>query len=433
MSYTVPVGATLQTIAAGLADLLNQSANTNLTKVSAFAHGDRLELRSFDSTRLGTQVPISAAASLGSAPALTTGITASGSVFLDTVACGFRGLSVANDPAVGDFLQLMVIKTNGAIVTLSITNTTAGTTIAAFVQSLVNRINTTPALQGGDGVIAEDLLSFNPWTDAPIPQFNLRARSPGWNAAQAQISLSGSPAFGITPSAPQAIDQNLCDLQPRAHLYLTAGITNLDLAFRLDTTALANGFHELTAVAYEGSHVRTQCHISRQVRIQNGPLAASLTTLLGGTNTALEATLEFAAAANTSSISRIELFSTSGSLGFITSQPAATFSVPASYLGIGRHPFYTIVTTTDGHQARSETKWIRIIGPEPPFPLTISGPPPTITWPATAGRAYEVLGSTAPAGPYQLKATVTPSNSAAQWTPANISAPQGFYRVSTAH
>ena len=49
------------------------------------------------------------------------------------------------------------------------------------------------------------------------------------------------------------LTQNLSDLQPRNHLYVTAGAASLALTFPLDTTTLADGYHDLTAVAYEGT------------------------------------------------------------------------------------------------------------------------------------------------------------------------------------
>jgi hypothetical protein len=144
-------------------------------------------------------------------------------------------------------------------------------------------------------------------------------------------------------------------------------LTNLPLTFGFNTTTQADGFHELTAVAYEGSHVRTQRRVSQNVRIQNTPLAATFTCLLCDTNTALEATAQFSIVANTSNISRIELFSTGGALTNVTSQPSAVLSVAATNLGIGLHPFYALVTRADGKQYRTETKWIRILGAEPPL------------------------------------------------------------------
>jgi len=48
MAYTVPASATIQSVAAGLTAVLNATSNTNATRVRAFAHGDRIELQSFD-------------------------------------------------------------------------------------------------------------------------------------------------------------------------------------------------------------------------------------------------------------------------------------------------------------------------------------------------------------------------------------------------
>src|SRR5208337_404422 len=106
------------------------------------------------------------------------------------------------------------------------------------------------------------------------------------------------PIFFWDPSGTQTLTANLDDLQPRNHLYITAGATNLALVFPFNTVTQANGFHELTAVAYEGSHVRTQARATQSVLIQNGSLNATLTTLYGGSNTLVGATLQFSVVAN---------------------------------------------------------------------------------------------------------------------------------------
>src|SRR5207237_4384752 len=144
---------------------------------------------------------------------------------------------------------------------------------------------------------------------------------------------------------------------PREHLYINAGVSNLPLTFALNTSALANGFHELTAVVYEGSHVRTQKRVSQNVFVQNGPLSATFAALIGSTNVALEGTLQFSVTANTNNISKIELFSTGGSLSSVTGQSNVTFSVAATNLGLGLHPFYGIVTASTGKQFRTGTQW----------------------------------------------------------------------------
>jgi len=426
LSYTVPANATLNSIAAGLAGRLN--ANTTLTKVAAYAHGDRLELRSTDLAAPGSQVALSAGSAAGNAAALTTFLTPSGANFLDSVACGIQLFTVTNPPNVGDYLQLTITKTNGELVTVAVTNTAPGGPLSALLQNLVNLLNANPALQGSDGVAAEDFYPGDAYNPA---QFNLRALSPGWNAAQLQAQFSGSPTFAFDPVGNQRLDSHLPDLQPRAHLYVTAGVTNLPLAFALNTDTLADGFHELTAVAYEGSNVRTQRRLARNVRVQNGPLSALFTTALNAGIVAVEAWLPFSVVANTNSVAQIQLFSTGGSLTNVAGQASANFSVPGTNLDQGLHPFYALVTAANGSQYRTETLWLRLAGPDAPFPVSLTTPPPTLAWPATAGRSYDILSTPDLTNPFQVKATVTLTNASGQWTDTNGVGTQRFYRVRT--
>ena len=241
--------------------------------------------------------------------------------------------------------------------------------------------------------------------------------------------MTGS--FTISPTTTGPLQDNLNDLRPRNHLYLTAGLTNLNLTFPFNTTANADGYHELTAVAYEGSNVRTPKRVAQNVRLQNNTWSATFTTLLGGTNTALEATLQFAVAANTSGITNIELFSTGGSLGASNNVNSTSFAIPASYLGLGLHPFYALVTRNDGKQYRTDTKWMRIVGADSPFNVSILGPAPTLSWPASAGRAYQVLSTTNVTNTFTSRAAVTPTNSTGLWSEPNHTDPQRYYRVMT--
>jgi uncharacterized protein (TIGR03790 family) len=426
MSYTVPASATIRSVTAGLTNVLNAFANTNVTKVSAFAHGDRIELQSFDPNQPGAQIPISASSS--SSLALTTFITASRASFLDTIAYPIRTFTVYYAPPTNSYLRLSVTKTNGAVVTVAVTNNVSGTTISGLTQQLVNLINATNALQGSDGVAAEDFINYD-GNAPPAARFNLRARSAGRLAAQIQATFSGSTDFYFQPSGTQKLDQNLSDLQPRNHLYITAGVTNLPLTFAFNTTTQADGYHELTAVAYEGSHVRTQKRVAQTVRIQNTALSATFTTLVGDTNTAREAILQFSVVANTNNISNIELFSTGGLLTNVLNQSSAVFSVAGSYLDVGVHPFYAVVTASNGKQYRTETKWIRLVGADTPFTVSLAAPPPKLSWPAAAGRSYDILSTTNLASALQPRASITPSNCAAQWTETNTAAPRRYYRV----
>jgi hypothetical protein len=230
------------------------------------------------------------------------------------------------------------------------------------------------------------------------------------------------------------LDENLPDLEPRNHLYVTAGVTNLAATFAFNTLTQANGFHELTAVSYEGSHVRTQTRASQWVQVQNGPLSASFSILLGDTNTALEATLQFSIVANTNNVTRIELFSTGGALTNVTGQGSASFSVAGSNLGLGLHPFYAVVTASDGQKYRTETRWIRLVGgPDAPFPVAIAPNPTRLSWPGLAGRQYDILSTTNIAQAFVVQDSVLATNSLPQWTDTNTAAIQRFYRVRTSN
>lgn len=431
-NYLVPLNASLTTIASDLTTRLNATSYSNATKVAAFPHGDRIELQSLNPALNGSQVSLSVSNSVGAGSALTTRLAATGPQFLDTTAFGIRqfqvGNGIINPPPTGAWLLLSITRTNGAIVTVGITNDVAGTTVAQLVSNLVTQVNAESLLMGADGCVAQDFQELTAGAE-----FNLLPRSPGWAAArmQAQLSRSSATVFTVRPTGAQTLTENITDLRPRAHLYVTAGLTNLPLTFPFNTTTLADGCHELTAVAYEGSHVRTQKRVSQNVLFQNGTVSATFTTLFGGTNTDVSATLQFSVVANTGTVTNIELFSTGGSLTNVTGQSSAVFSVAGTNLGLGLHPFYAVVTIP-GKQYRTETRWIRLLGPEPAFRVTAATPATTISWPATAGRPYVILSASDPAGIFQTNASLTPSNSSALWRDPGPVSPR-FYRVRTAY
>jgi hypothetical protein len=429
-NYTVPAGATVQSIATNLSTKLNNSTYINLTKVQAFAHGDRVELQSTDITQPGAQLTLSASNSIGTGARLTAFITATAPPFLDSIAYGLQSYQVDNEPLTGSFLRFQITKTNGTIVTLTANYPADGTNISLLTQSLANMVNSNSLLQGSDGVAVEDFLGYDQ-IGQPVATFNLRALSPGWKASQISATLSSSLPLSITPPGANFVDSNLSDLEPRAHLYITAGVTNLPLTFPFNTTLLADGFHDLTAVVYEGSSVRTEKLITQTVCITNNPIYANLTPLLGGTNADVQATLQFSIVANTAGISKIELFSTGGSLTNVTGQSSVTFFVPGTNLDVGLHPFYAIVTATGGKQYRTQTKWIRLTTTDSTFPLSIQVPPSTISWPGTFDRNYDILTTTNLSIPFQSNLTLTSTGAPTTWVDTNLPAGQRFYRVRT--
>ena len=417
-TYTVANGDSLASAAIGLSNAL--AAKQINTGVQADAVGDRLVLRSQNPATLGSQITLQAGSAIGSAAALTSFATPAQPTFLDSTAYGYHLVQASNNPNVGDWLQLTFILTNGTPVTVAFTNTQSGTTITAFLSALMYQVNASPALQSADGANASDLL---PWGNNS-EGFLINAASPGWPAAQIQTIFTGSPDLGITPAGTNTLDDNAADLQPRSHVYLSSGAASLPVSFTLDTTRFADGFHDLTAVAYEGTSVRTQTRVERTLQFRNTALSATFAALSPAAN----GDLQFAIAASATNIAQIELFSTGGSIAVTTGQSAAELAASAATLGVGLHPFHAVVTDTNGHQYQTPTLWEQV----PALQLSLAGPPPVLLWPAIPGRQYNILAATNLAGAFQNVGALLATNAQAQWPITPPSSGALFYRLSVA-
>ncbi len=298
----------------------------------------------------------------GNADALSTFLSGSRSTFATSDAYGYQQYTViSGSVAIGGHLKFTFTKTNGTYVTVGITNLSGGPVSSTnLAGQLVASINANPALQGSDGIVAEDFAVFSDAT------FTLRARSPGYHAAffkaLPKSSELFSPILQGSSNPLNTLTRNLSDLQSRNHLYVTAGASRLGLSFPLDTTTLPDGHHELIAVAYEGSHVRSQTQSATSVVVQNSTLQAELVMPSPATLVVTNG-FEVTVISNTNSVSLIHLFSTGGLLAGATNQSTASFAVNGQTLGVGEHPFYAIVTTTNGLRYRTQTRKLALVGP----------------------------------------------------------------------
>jgi hypothetical protein len=240
------------------------------------------------------------------------------------------------------------------------------------------------------------------------------------------VTITSSTNLAVFPSSTSPLEDNLSDLRPRNHLYLRAGMPTLTVNANLDTTQMSDGFHELTAVAYEGSSVRTQTRLSRTVVVQNTSLQASFSPLISGTNVTLETPLQFAVSANATNILRIQLFSTGGSIGVVSNQASAVITAPSSLLGLGMHPFYAIITDNSGRQYQTQKVLIRLI---PSFRLSISISPPVLSWPTIPGQTYEILATTDLLNVPQPVTSITATNSEIRWPIPDSGLSSTFYQV----
>lgn len=371
--FTVPADATLTSLAGGLADAINTAAASNPADIAAIAYGDRVEVQSLSGDRpsppSGLRIsssppsgPPSAASaselansSRGSASALTTVVTTARESSLESTALGTRTCIIAGSPQTGSWLQLRVTTTNGTSVTVGVTNQSTGTSLLDLTRELMALVDSTPGLQGMDGLRMKDLDA----AASTVTTFNFQPRAPGYAAAGLQFSLTTSAGLTVTVAA-NDLRENLTALLPRNHIYVRAGAANLNVSFLLDTTLLEDGNHELTAVAYEGSHVRTQTRTSLPVRVQNTSLNATLTLLNIPEPAPVAGSYSMEVAATQSGVAAIRLYSTGGELDVVTGQSSASFTVQGSMLGAGLHPIHAVVETAAGDRYRTETRWVRL-------------------------------------------------------------------------
>jgi uncharacterized protein (TIGR03790 family) len=415
-SYTNASGDTLGSAATGMASAV--AALPGSVNVQADAVGDRLVLRSQNVPVLGSHISVQAGSTVGSASATTSFATAAMPTFLDSTAYGYHLVEAANSPNVGDWLGVTFIETNGLEVTVAATNTTSGATISSLLQALMNQINNNQTLQAAGGANAGDLEQQT----AESYGFLIYANAPGWPASQIQTIFTGSTNLDPMPTGTNALDDNSLDLQPRAHVYLSSGAATLPAEFALDTTAFADGFHELTVVFYEGTSVGTQTWARETVQFRNTTLSAAFSAVGADTN----GNLEFSIAANATNIERTELFSTGGLIGTAIQEAVAEMTAPTATLGVGLHPFYAIVTDANGHQFQTQTLWEQV----PALQLSILGQPQMLSWPAITGRQYTVLASTNLNSPFQSVASVIATNAQAQCPIPAQTAGEMFYCVS---
>ena len=218
-------------------------------------------------------------------------------------------------------------------------------------------MNASVDLKSLDGITVQDI-SPGVFSSTLV---TFAARGGGLDAAGITIAFGGTPSIYKNPSREMPLNSNGGDLQPRNHLYVSAGVASLNHTFGLDTTALADGYHELTAVAFEGTHVHTQTRATLPIAVQNTGLGAIETLLDLLPTNSVWGTYHIQVSANTNAISSIELYSTGGRYAFTTNQAASSFNVDGSYFGAGVHPFYAVITAGSGKQFRTRPQLARFV------------------------------------------------------------------------
>ena len=141
------------------------------------------------------EIQTSAASAIGNADRLSTFLTASQPTLLASGAFGMQGYSeMSNSVPANSWIKFTFTKTNGQTVVVAVTNQAPGDS-GTLASQLYASINSNSALQGSDGVVAEDYV-VNGYGTFNFTAFNLYARSPGYQAATIQVNPTVSSMKG---------------------------------------------------------------------------------------------------------------------------------------------------------------------------------------------------------------------------------------------
>jgi uncharacterized protein (TIGR03790 family) len=293
-------------------------------------------------------------ASKGGAPTLTTFASAAQPKFALSSARGAREYGLQGNAQTNSYIRLYYVKTNGDSGRISVTNT-SGLKTLQLGQILAEAVRTNANLSGPDGLEITDVFT----NSSGRTILYIQSRSSGREAAAVMVQMSASTGIMPLPGGIRALDENLAVLEPRNHIYISAGLGHLTAGLLFDTTILPDGFHDFSFVAYEGTHVRTQTRTTQSVVITNTPLAASIAFVGGITNFPVSGSAQVEVTANTNNVSRIQLFTTGGLAEQATNTSQLVASLRGTNFGVGLHPVYALVETTNGWRFRTETRLLR--------------------------------------------------------------------------
>ena len=265
-TYNLFPGDTLSDVSAGLASDLN-GIGFFQKEATASAHGDRITLRHDDIGTDGAGVTYSVSTSgarihaTSATPALVnTPFAARRECFIDA--------PVVN----GDTFTLTVDLSSEPPVTLT-TNVTAGATVADITNNLIAQLNSHPTLQGPDGVNAQFPAHFT----STVSSFHVFANTPGFAGHNHRVSLTSTSTADTAPPSLANLNSNEDTLRAQGMLFIHEGLASLSDTWAIDTTDLPDGPHEVTAVAIEGSAVRSRKHVRIPFLVDNHALACVLT------------------------------------------------------------------------------------------------------------------------------------------------------------
>ncbi len=357
-SYTVPINADVFVVATGLTAAINAAPDLGVT---AKARGDRIEIVQDAIGAPGTSYTCVASSSSGSASRLTVFARSPFTSFLETTYRAHEQVTLSGTPVSGDVVRAVVTRLDGLTFTNAVVAETNDTALS-LLTNLAIAVNGDTNLEDASGC---DMtwVAYN----ANIDQYEgyFRSRTNTWEGENLVLAYAVSNQPGSTLTGPGFTDNfndNSNVLAARAMIFLSEGLDTLDSPYDLNTAALADGPHELTAVAYEGTAVRSQGRAIIPFVVDNNSAACAITNppalttfLLGDRVTAY-----VQASPGSGSITSVQFF-VEGKLLTATNSTPYVFAFSATNYGVGQLGLQAKAFSSAGEQVLSSNLTIVIL------------------------------------------------------------------------
>lgn len=357
-SYQVVSGDTLYSAAEGLANAVNSSNTT----VRASARGDAILLVRTNFGAAGAATAYAASSGQGMAMVLTAWGYAAGPHLMESIYPAREFIALAGTPNPGDVVTCTVTLTNGVVVTNRVV-AKAGQSCAHLLDQLMGVINSNAALQATNGVAA----LYHEQRGSPSrEQASLQARCPGPEGYNIKVDYRVTRAvFGSGLDTHVTFTDNLNDnadvLTARGAVFLAQGLTNLTGAFDLTTTNLSDGPHVLTAVAYEGSAVRTQGRTTVPFIVENNEAVCMITNPVSGSTVLLGETVTAQGYASADAPVTAVTFYAEGKQVAVTGSAPFAFSLETTNYGVGRLDLQAEAVAANGDAVLSSIVTVTIL------------------------------------------------------------------------
>ena len=269
--YEIKQDDGLYDIASSVAVQLNAEFGSTLT---ASASGDRVEVAQDAVGVPGAWMTIDAYSSTGTATRLTTHAYAPYTNFIESIYPAYEGITLSGNPVSGDVVRITITNISGIVITNDVvasTNDTANTLLG----QLTSNVNADSFLQGSDGCEMKWVYNGAAY---------LVARTNTWEGANLHVNYQLIKQPGSTLVGPPFSDyfnDNEDVTTAHATVFISCGSTGVLAGnYSLQTTNYADGPHELTAICYEGTAVRTISSTSVLFYITNNTVSCMITNPL---------------------------------------------------------------------------------------------------------------------------------------------------------